>query len=114
MGTALLEVSQPRVPCFKLGDPDGRRRLPRPFLAAAAPGFYLRVLEEGDVAAGDAIEREARGEGGMSVRTAGAAASSDGGDPEAFSTGPPPLPALEVGWKVFARARAIALRRRAR
>ena len=69
VGTALLEVSQPRVPCYKLAIRMGDGAFARPFLASGRTGFYLRVVEQGDVAAGDAIEREARGEGAISVRT---------------------------------------------
>jgi MOSC domain-containing protein YiiM len=55
IGTTLLEVAQPRLPCFKLGirmdDPD----FPRRFLAAARLGAYFRIIEEGELRAGDAI-----------------------------------------------------------
>ena len=57
VGGALLEVSQPRVPCYKL---ELRMEMPgfsRRFLASGRLGFYLRVLAEGEVGAGDAIER---------------------------------------------------------
>src|SRR5918994_2065617 len=52
----LLEVSQPRIPCFKLGIRMGSQRFPRQFAGAGRPGAYLRILEEGDVAAGDPVE----------------------------------------------------------
>ncbi len=55
IGTVLLEVSEPRVPCWRLGvrmeDPQFTRR----FTQAGHPGSYLRIIEEGDVAAGDEI-----------------------------------------------------------
>ena len=57
VGTALVEVSQPRVPCFKLGLKMGIPTFPKRFLASERSGFYLRVLEAGEVGAGDAIER---------------------------------------------------------
>ncbi|MBW8057676.1 MAG: MOSC domain-containing protein [candidate division NC10 bacterium] len=57
VGTALVEVTQPRVPCFKLGIKMGLAPFPKMFLASGRPGFYLRVLEEGEVGAGDVIER---------------------------------------------------------
>jgi MOSC domain-containing protein YiiM len=56
LGSALVEVTQPREPCFKLGIRMGDKRFVAHFRDAARTGFYLRVLEEGDVAAGDAIE----------------------------------------------------------
>ena len=56
IGTARLVLTQPRLPCFKLGirfgDPDMVAR----FLAGNRPGFYLAVLEEGEVGTGDAVE----------------------------------------------------------
>ena len=57
VGTALVEVSQPRVPCFKLGLKMGIPTFPKRFLASERSGFYLRVQEAGEVGAGDAIER---------------------------------------------------------
>lgn len=56
VGSTLLKVTQPRMPCYKLGIRFGRTDMIRRFLASGRSGFYLTVLEEGDVAAGDPIE----------------------------------------------------------
>ncbi len=56
VGEAVLEVTQPRVPCFKLGIKMGDPRFPKRFLESMRSGFYLRVIEEGEVGPGDAIE----------------------------------------------------------
>jgi MOSC domain-containing protein YiiM len=56
LGSVLLEVAQPRLPCFKLGLRMGDVRFPKRFAAAGRPGAYLRVVEEGDIGAGDRIE----------------------------------------------------------
>ena len=56
VGAALLQVTQPRYPCFKLGIKMGAPLFPRRFLASGRTGFYLRVLEEGEVGAGDTLE----------------------------------------------------------
>ncbi len=56
VGGALVEVTQPRVPCFKLGIKMGSPQFPKMFLASGRIGFYLRVLEEGEVGAGDVFE----------------------------------------------------------
>lgn len=61
IGSALLEVSQPRFPCFKLGIRMGDSGFVKGFLQSRRLGFYLRVIEEGAVCAGDAIERTAQG-----------------------------------------------------
>ena len=57
VGGALVEVTQPRVPCYKLGIKMGLRGFEKMFLASYRVGFYLRVLEEGDVGAGDVLDR---------------------------------------------------------
>jgi MOSC domain-containing protein YiiM len=57
IGTAEAVVTQPRTPCFKLGIRFGREDVIERFLESGRPGFYLRVLQEGDVAAGDSMER---------------------------------------------------------
>ena len=57
IGEILLEVTQPRIPCFKLGIVMGDPRLVKLFLQSERCGFYLRVLEEGEVRAGDSIQR---------------------------------------------------------
>lgn len=57
IGGARVQVTQPRTPCFKLGIRMGDENFPARFATANRTGFYLRVLEEGRVAAGDAIER---------------------------------------------------------
>lgn len=56
IGSAVLRVTQPRMPCFKLGAKFGRDDMVKRFLASERTGFYFAVVEEGDVAAGDAIE----------------------------------------------------------
>jgi MOSC domain-containing protein YiiM len=60
VGTAIVAVTKPRSPCFKLGLRVGSPRFLRAFLRSGRLGFYLRVLEEGDVRAGDGIERIGR------------------------------------------------------
>ncbi len=55
IGSAELVVTQPRLPCFKLGIKLGRDEFVTEFLERGLLGFYLAVAEEGDIAAGDAI-----------------------------------------------------------
>jgi MOSC domain-containing protein YiiM len=68
VGGATLQVSQPRTPCFKLGIRMEAEDFPKRYLASGRSGFYLRVLAEGPVRAGDTCERIAQGQGSMSVR----------------------------------------------
>lgn len=60
IGEVLLEVSQPRVPCWKLGRRHGLVELPARVLETVRTGWYLRVLQEGFIEAGDAVEFLAR------------------------------------------------------
>jgi MOSC domain-containing protein YiiM len=68
IGSALFEVAQPRMPCWKLGmrmaDPD----FPDQFTEAGRPGAYLRILQEGEVGAGDAVRVVHRPAHGVTIR----------------------------------------------
>ncbi len=70
VGRALVQVSQPRSPCFKLGIRMGDPGFVARFAAANRTGFYLRVLEEGTVTAGDAIVLVERAGNSVSVSDA--------------------------------------------
>ena len=67
VGTALLEVTQPRIPCAKLGVAMGDPHFPRDFADAGRPGAHLRIVEAGDVGAGDDVEVEAVPAHGLTV-----------------------------------------------
>lgn len=68
LGSAVFEVTQPRVPCFKLGiRMGGLDDFPNRFLRSGLVGFYLRVLEEGEVSAGTKIERSRAESESMSI-----------------------------------------------
>jgi len=56
VGSAHLMVTQPRIPCYKLGIKFGRDDILKRFLQSGLTGFYFAVLKEGDVAAGDPIQ----------------------------------------------------------
>jgi MOSC domain-containing protein YiiM len=57
IGTAVLEVSQPRMPCFKLGIRFNRGDIVKRFWQSGRSGIYFSLAEEGDIGAGDAMER---------------------------------------------------------
>ncbi|MFL5261606.1 MAG: MOSC domain-containing protein [Anaeromyxobacteraceae bacterium] len=67
IGGALFEVSQPRVTCYRLGLRVGEPRMASLLVSHGRPGFYMRVLEEGEVGAGDEIVRVREGPERMSV-----------------------------------------------
>ena len=68
IGTAVFEVSQPRVPCYKLAIKMRTDGFYSRLLQSGRPGFYFRVLEEGEVGAGDAVHRLSAHPVGMTVR----------------------------------------------
>ena len=67
MGSAEFVVTQPRMPCYKLGIRFGRMDILKRFLRSGRTGFYFAVTTEGDVGAGDSIELIARAEEGLTV-----------------------------------------------
>ena len=67
IGGALFEVSQPRVTCYRVGIRLDEPRMPALLVAHRRPGFYMRVLSEGVVQAGDAIVKVASGPEGVTI-----------------------------------------------
>jgi ferredoxin-NADP reductase/MOSC domain-containing protein YiiM len=98
IGGALFEVTQPRVTCYRVGirmDESGMASL---LVAHQRPGFYFRVLEQGEVGAGDEIVRVAQGPERMTVTAVSALLYLPGpakGDVERALH----IPALSPGWK---------------
>lgn len=67
MGDAELMVTEPRLPCYKLGIKFGRSDIIRKFLQSRRTGFYFAVVKEGEVKAGDAIDLLSRDENRISI-----------------------------------------------
>ena len=67
VGSAEFVVTQPRMPCFKLGVRFGRPDMVKRFLDSRRTGFYMAVLQEGEVGAGDSLELVARDERSVTV-----------------------------------------------
>lgn len=67
IGDAKLMVTQPRLPCYKLAIRFGRPDMVKRFLASRRTGFYFRVLQEGEVAAGDTLELVSRDSNNITV-----------------------------------------------
>jgi MOSC domain-containing protein YiiM len=67
VGTAVLEVSEPRLPCWKLGLRMGDASFPKRFTRAVRPGTYLRIVEAGDIGAGDVVRVVSRPDHGFTV-----------------------------------------------
>jgi ferredoxin-NADP reductase/MOSC domain-containing protein YiiM len=98
IGSALFEVTQPRVTCYRLGI-----RLNEPEMAALVvkhgrPGFYFRVLEEGEIQAGDEITQIASGPERMSVSEISALLYMPGHPRDRLERALR-IPSLSVGWR---------------
>ena len=108
VGSTLLEVAQPRLPCFKLGLRMADPRFPRQFALSGRPGAYLRIVEEGDIGAGDEISVLSRPAHGVTSRLVSRAIL---GEPELLQRAlqAPELPAALREW-MQERADAAARR----
>jgi MOSC domain-containing protein YiiM len=67
MGGVVLEVCQPRLPCSKLGIRFGDLRMVKAFANASRPGAYMRIIEEGDLGAGDELTIVSRPDHGVTL-----------------------------------------------
>jgi MOSC domain-containing protein YiiM len=113
VGTAELVVTQPRIPCFKLGIRFGREDMVKRFLASGRSGWYFAVLREGAVAAGDPIRLLDRHPARHSVAALVRLYARPGSDVEALRRAAA-LDALPAGWRShFAQLADRAERRRA-
>src|SRR5262249_6617298 len=67
IGSALFEVTQPRVTCYRVGIRMNEPRMPALLTSRGRPGFYFRVLQEGEVGAGDEIVKIGEAKDRMTV-----------------------------------------------
>jgi ferredoxin-NADP reductase/MOSC domain-containing protein YiiM len=98
IGEAEFEVTQPRVTCYRVGMRLGQPQLPALLVSHHRPGFYLRVITEGRVQAGDEIVRTRTGPGALSVSDTDALLYLPGHDP-ALLRRALDIPALSPGWQ---------------
>ncbi len=101
VGTTLLEVVQPRLPCYKLALRIDEPAFVKTFARASRPGAYLRIIEEGELGAGDAIEVElaTRPDHGVTMRMVSDAMLLDPGLIPQVLQAPQLLPSLR-SWLV--------------
>jgi MOSC domain-containing protein YiiM len=104
VGSADLVVTQPRMPCFKLGLRFGRADMVKRFYREGRTGFYFAVAREGDVEAGDPIEILSHDPGGMSIADIVALYKADEPDP-ALLRRAVNLSALSASWRADFRRR---------
>jgi MOSC domain-containing protein YiiM len=104
VGSAEFRVTQPRMPCYKLGVRFGRDDMVKRFLASGRMGFYLRVLHEGEVGSGDPIELTARDEHNVTVADIATLYAHDA-DNQSLLRRAVDLPALPESWRDYLRKR---------
>jgi ferredoxin-NADP reductase/MOSC domain-containing protein YiiM len=103
IGSASFEVTQPRVTCYRVGIRMEDPRIPALLVSHHRPGFYFRVLEEGEAQAGDEILKLATGPEEMTVAEVGALLYLPG-HPRQQLLRALRIPALSVGWQASFRA----------
>jgi MOSC domain-containing protein YiiM len=104
VGSAEFLVTQPRMPCFKLGIRFSRDDMVKRFLESGRSGFYLAVLREGEVGAGDPIELTQREAHGVTVADIVALHRADAAD-EALLRRAVAVRALPEAWRAHFRKR---------
>jgi ferredoxin-NADP reductase/MOSC domain-containing protein YiiM len=98
IGDAIFEVTQPRVTCYRVGIRMNEPRMPALLVAQHRPGFYFRVLQEGEVGAGDDIVKIADDPARMSVAEVDALLYLPGHSREQLERALR-IPALSKGWQ---------------
>ena len=98
IGKAEFEVTQPRVTCYRVGMRMGEPELPSLLVAHHRPGFYLRVITEGEVQAGDEIVKTRTGPEALTVAEIDALLYLPDRDPSVLRRATR-IPALSPGWQ---------------
>jgi MOSC domain-containing protein YiiM len=107
VGSVELMVTQPRLPCFKLGIRFGRDDMVKRFLQSGRSGFYFAVVREGEITAGDRLEIAARAAPGVTVSDMIALETADEPDRDVLRRALE-TPALPESWKRHFRKRFAA------
>src|SRR3989454_12700498 len=98
IGSAVVMVTQPRMPCYKLGIKFGQDDIIKRFLRSGRTGFYLAVLQEGEARAGDVIERLSRDTHHVTVGDIARLCTSGESDPKLLHRAVQ-VEALAEGWR---------------
>jgi ferredoxin-NADP reductase/MOSC domain-containing protein YiiM len=99
IGSAVFEVTQPRVTCYRVGIRMNEPRMPSLLVAHHRPGFYFRVLQEGEVGAGDEIEKVGDGPERVTVADVDALLYLSGHHSRKELERALRIPALSKGWQ---------------
>jgi MOSC domain-containing protein YiiM len=100
IGTASFVVTQPRMPCYKLGIRFGRMDMVKRFLRSGRSGFYLSVSKEGEIGAGDAIEWTPSHDPAITVAEFVSLYAGDGRNQDLLRRAMQ-VPAIPEGWRDY-------------
>jgi MOSC domain-containing protein YiiM len=98
IGSAVLEVSEPRIPCWRLGVRMNDKKFPRQFTEALRPGSYLRLIVEGTLGAGDEIRVIEKPAHGLTIRDVFRIYTRDRDEVERLLS----VPRMSESWKRWA------------
>lgn len=101
IGTTILEISEPRVPCWRLGARMDDPMFPRRFTEALRPGAYLRIISEGDIGSGDEIHVIGQPDHDVTIRDVFRIYTRDRGEVERLMA----VPQLSAAWREWAEHR---------
>lgn len=104
IGSAEFAVTQPRMPCFKLGIRFSNAAIIKQFLRSGRTGFYFSVLVEGEVGAGDCIELIGRDENSLTVAEIVSLYATDAVNQDVLYRASE-LASLPIGWREYFRKR---------
>ena len=107
IGSAVFEVTQPRVTCYRVGIRMNNPQMPALLVSHGRPGFYLRVIEEGEIGAGDEILKVAGGPEHVTVQEIDGMLYLPGRTPDQLQRALR-VPALSAGWSSSLRSLATA------
>ena len=102
IGTALLEVAQPRLPCYKLGIRVADPEFPKRFLASLRTGAYLRIIEEGVLQAGDSVQIVERPTHNVTIRLLAESVTDPSKLPAILAA-----PQLPASWRKHAQEKSL-------
>jgi MOSC domain-containing protein YiiM len=98
IGTTVLEVSEPRIPCWRLGVRMNDKMFPRRFLESLRIGTYLRIVVEGDIGAGDEIRVVEKPDHDLTIRDVCRIYARDHAEVERLLT----IPRMSQSWRAWA------------
>lgn len=103
-GSAEFTVTQPRMPCFKLAIRFNRTDMVKRFLRSGRTGFYLAVIQEGDIGAGDSLDLVAEDNGQVTVADVVGLYAADAGNQDLLRRASE-LSSLPESWREYFRER---------